>query len=487
MSGKKIILPILTAWIIMITANLSAQNERMIKWQSVYGAGGYIIEIKNSDGKVIVEKELLSTSYDISRLDSGKYSYRVTTLNKLKQRGRSTSWIGFTVEKAVIPEIKSVSHKILAWSFDNPGVAVKGISFDNSTKIFLRKGTVNIKTETEFISDSELNFKYNPDTDKAGVYDLVALNEAGFEAVLKNAIEIKAPDIPVIESVSGEKIFHSTRTEIIMRGLNLGIDTIPVIEDDTGKRLQVKYRNVSDNEIIVTFDLLPADKGRYSVYVLKNDIFKSEKNFRLEVADPVIDDKIAQVKDSGTDNKNKDKNEVGESTGDIYLGLAWEYNMPIGVWADELSASPAGLHIYFAYQLKGFSFLNSIPVINKLEFEAKAGYSVFDLVSGTSKEYYSIIDMTAGFNCPLPVSLFSGRIFPLLNIDSGIAYSTASIYNYTGTNVYTSYDPVIYAGISFRYRQGMFFSDISCGWQRIFYVSNPMDEIRVSLRAGVVF
>ena len=471
----------------MLTSSLAAQNERLIKWQPVYGAGGYVIEIKNEDGKIIVEKELLSASYDISKLESGKYSYRITTLNKLKQRGRSTSWIGFTVEKAVIPEVKTVSPEVLAWSYDNPDVIVKGNSFDKSTKIFLRKGTVRIETETEFISEKQINFKYNPDSDEAGIYDVVAVNEAGFEAILNSALKITAPDFPAIESMSGEKIFHSTSSELVIRGTRLGAGTVPVIEDDSGKRLQVKYRNISDSELIVTVDPIPAEKGRYNVYLLRNDLFKSERKLILVIADPSVDDKIASVKDTGTDNKDNNKAETAEISGDIYLGFSWEYNIPLGIWAEELSPSPTGLNIYIAYQLKGFSFFNSISFIRSLEVETLAGYSLFELTSGTGSEYYRIIALKLGLNCPLPLGMFDGRLFPLINMDSGIAYSTVSIYNYTGTHVYSSFDPVIYTGMSLRYKSGIFFSDLSCGWQRIFYVSEQMDEIKVSLRAGILF
>lgn len=486
MSGKKIIVYILIIFFIMSGHFIYAQNERLIKWQPVYGAGGYIIEIKNSDGRIIIEKEIISASFDISKLDSGKYSYRITTLNKLKQRGRSTSWTGFTVEKAVIPEIKSISRKFLAWSYDNPRILVRGNNFDKNTKIFLRKGTQKIETDSRFNSDTELSFEYDPESDDAGTYDVVAVNEAGFEAVLKGAIEIIAPDIPVIDSVSADRIYHSSRSELVIRGTSLGQGTVPILEDENGKRLQVRFRSISDTEIILTIDPLPADKGNYYIYARRNEFFVSEKKFMLLVTDPEKTDNIAVVKDPGAERHKTDNNESGKTEGDIYLGIAWEYNMPLGLWSDELTASPVGFYIYFAYQLKGFGFLSSVPVLKSLEFETKTGYSVFDLSAGTGEEYYRIINIAAGLNWSLPLSLFNGRLFPVLSIDTGLAYSTVSIKNYSGSNSYSSFDPLVNTGLTLRYKQGMFFSDLSCGWQRIFYVANPMDEVKISLCAGVI-
>lgn len=470
----------------MHSAAVNAQTERMIKWQAVYGAGGYVIEIKDSDGVIIIEKEVISTSYDISKFNSGKYTYRITTLNKLKQRGRSTSWIGFTVEKAVIPEIKSISHSMLAWSYDNPEIVVKGSSFNDKTKIYLRKGSLSIETDRKYISDSEIIFKYNPDSDEEGVYDIAAVNENGFEAVLQKAIEITAPDIPVVDSLSVYRIFHSTRSELTIRGSNLGAGSEPLIEDEAGKRLQVKFRNVSDNEITVSIDATASEKGNYIVKVLRKDFFISEKKFRLEIADPQ-NGNIALVKDSGAGKDLKENTVKGDQSGDIYLGISWEYNMPLGEWGDELQDSITGVDIYFAYQIKGLSFFNSIPFVRNLEIDGVAGYSRFALVSGLDDEYYSIMDMTLGLNCPLFLSFLNGRLFPLLTINSGIAYSTIKISNYTGSHSYSSFDQVLYSGLSLRYKPESFFIDLSCGWQRIFYVSKPMDDVKFSLRAGIVF
>lgn len=489
MSGKKriIILPVLLA--LILTTDIFAQTDRFIRWQPVYGAGGYIIEIKDTNGRVIVEKEVFSTLYDISRLNPGKYLYRITTLNKLKQRGKSTSWTGFTIEKATIPEIRNVSRRLLAWSYDNGAIKVTGSGFDSKIKIFLRNAAENIETDVKFFSSTELEFEYNPRSDEEGIYDLVAVNDAGFETVLKNGIEIKAPEIPVIESLSSEKILHSVRSEILVRGQKLGSGAVPVIEDYNGNKLQVKYRNVSETELLIIFDPLPADKGKYRIYIIRDKLFISERKISFEIDSPDPDDKVAVVKETVTEKKGKDsvKEKFSGSEGEIYLGISWEYNLPLGIWADKLSPSPAGLHIYFSYQLKGFSFLNSVPFFGSLDFEAKGGYSQFDLSSGTSDEYYRIIDAVAGLNWTLPFSFFSKRLYPLIGINAGIAHSTVSVYNYTGTNVYSSLDPILSGGLTFRYRKGSFFADASCAWQRIFYVSSPMDISEISLRAGIIF
>lgn len=486
MSGRQRLLFIAAVFLMLLYAALYAQNERVIRWQAVYGAGGYVIEIKNSSGKVIIEKELLSSSYDISKLESGKYSYRITTLNKLKQRGGSTSWIAFTVEKADIPDIKSVSHKLLAWSYDNPDITVKGNSFDQSTKIYLRKGNARIETDTRFISATELVFSYTPGKEDAGVYDLIAVNEGNFEGILPGAIEIVEPEIPVIESVSGEKFYHSRTSELIIKGSKLDTGSVPVIEDDSGRRIKVKYRNISDSEILVTLMPSAEEKGSYTIIILRKGYFASDNRLRLEIIDPPYDEKTAFVKDRA-DDKEKDKHDSPKTSGDIYIGLGWEYNLPFGPWSDELSASPAGFNIYFAYQLNGIGFLSSVPIIKNTEIEIKAGYVIFDLAAGTSDEYYSIIETTAGLNYEIPFNFINGRLVPFISLGSGLAYSTASIYNYKGTLDYSSLDPVISGGLFIRFRQEIFFSDLFCGWERIFYVSSPIDELKVSLRAGIIF
>jgi predicted phage tail protein len=92
--GKK-----LMALMLLFSVYAYAEAGHKITWESVEGAAGYYIEIKDSGDTIITAETITGNSYDIIRLQPGDYQFRVATVNILGQRGQSTDWIEFTVEK----------------------------------------------------------------------------------------------------------------------------------------------------------------------------------------------------------------------------------------------------------------------------------------------------------------------------------------------------------------------------------------------------
>lgn len=211
MSGrifKYIIISVLLA--LSVNGYLFAQDRSVISWEPVDGAGGYILEIRNSQKKIITEKELADTSYDISKLTPGSYQYRLTTLNKLKRKGKSTEWVNFFIEKAVIPVLKDVSRKVLSNTSDNPPFYVTGENFTGDTKLYLKKDSESIELDTSFISGSELKAVFKTEKKSVGLYDLVAVNRGGFESVIKSAVEINDTVIPVVKNIQDNTALNNT-------------------------------------------------------------------------------------------------------------------------------------------------------------------------------------------------------------------------------------------------------------------------------------
>ncbi len=175
--------------------DLDAKDERYIRWEPVYGAGGYIIEIRDSTGKVIVEKQVQNAWYDVTKLGEGTYTYRITTLNKLGQKGRSTGWMTLFIQKALQPELSGVSVNKISHSTDNTPGIITGKNFTGGSRFFLVKGDVKIQLKTEFISENEVRFTVKPDKDTNGIYDLEVINPGELTSVLKSVIEIVDPVI----------------------------------------------------------------------------------------------------------------------------------------------------------------------------------------------------------------------------------------------------------------------------------------------------
>ncbi len=182
---------ILTFFIFIISVLNSIAAERSITWEPVAGASGYFLEIKDSEGNIIVSTTVSENFYSMSNLKPGAYSFRVATLNILKHQGESTLWIDFVIEKLYIPELKSVSQGELISSFSNKNIVVKGKNLKPGAKLFLRGNGKEIElTDFQVISDTEAVFNCKPDSSSNGKYNLVIVNRGDAVAVLNDAINI---------------------------------------------------------------------------------------------------------------------------------------------------------------------------------------------------------------------------------------------------------------------------------------------------------
>ncbi len=177
--------------LIFIFADILFASNRQITWDPVAGAAGYYLEIKDSQGMIVVDTTVKENFFAVSKLNPGSYSFRVATINILNQKGENTPWIDFVIEKLFIPVLKSVSQRQLLSSILNKNIVVRGENFKSGGKLLLRRKDKEIVlTDTQINSDNEAVFSYKPDKSSKGNYDLVIVNRGEAESVLKDAIEI---------------------------------------------------------------------------------------------------------------------------------------------------------------------------------------------------------------------------------------------------------------------------------------------------------
>lgn len=229
--------------ILLITVNLYPAPEKRITWEPVAGAWGYRLEIKDAVNSIIVNAEITDNFYNVTKLEPGSYSFRIATINILKQTGGSTPWIDFVIEKLYVPELKSVSRRQLLSSYPNKNIIVKGNNFKPGAKLFLRgNGRETELPDLEIKSDSEAVFSFKPDSSMKGRYDLVIVNRGEAESVLKDSIEIvepeKAENVFFIGAACSMNVplgkwsdyysFSYTGGEIFFQssGRNLGLDNV---------------------------------------------------------------------------------------------------------------------------------------------------------------------------------------------------------------------------------------------------------------------
>jgi len=188
---KKIIILIL----VLFSSQVYGEPARRLTWQSVEGAAGYFIEIMDSGDAIIVAETVSADSYDILKLQPGEYRFRVATVNILGQRGQSTDWIKFTVEKLFVPELKSVSRSQLVASHANRNIVINGSNFKVTSRFLLRREGKEIElSDVDVKSDNEAVITFKPGKADQGNFDLVVINRGGVESVLKDAVVIVIPE-----------------------------------------------------------------------------------------------------------------------------------------------------------------------------------------------------------------------------------------------------------------------------------------------------
>ncbi len=181
--------------IILLTASVLYAAEKRLSWTPVEGAWGYYIEIRGADGAIVVQETINTSYYDISKLEPGSYSFRISSVNILKQKGESTDWIDFDVEQLFVPELKSISRSELVAKINNRNIIIRGTNFKPQSRFLLRgKGMEIALDDVDIRSETEVSINFKPSVSQKGIYDLAVINRGDVEAVLKGAVTIVEPE-----------------------------------------------------------------------------------------------------------------------------------------------------------------------------------------------------------------------------------------------------------------------------------------------------
>jgi hypothetical protein len=115
MIGHKAVLPrfLVACQLFLLGGLLAAQSLAPqpfpFGWKPVEGAGGYLVEVKDSQGNLTSSQQLKPSETSLSlQLLPGTYQIRLTTLNRFLKPESSTAWLPIHVEAPTAPEILSV-------------------------------------------------------------------------------------------------------------------------------------------------------------------------------------------------------------------------------------------------------------------------------------------------------------------------------------------------------------------------------------------
>ncbi|AAN49737.1 hypothetical protein GS518_07160 [Leptospira interrogans] len=162
---------ILLSFILFLISSFSIFGEDYLEWKPVPEAGGYLVEIKDSGGRITREKTK-STRFEVN-LPPGVYEHRIGVLNKFGRVSVFTDWISFEVILSRAPFINPDSSAKLLKEKLGSHLTVKGDNFTEAMNVtLLLPSGETIKPDFEFVNSKEIKLKIENLNLKNGSYTL---------------------------------------------------------------------------------------------------------------------------------------------------------------------------------------------------------------------------------------------------------------------------------------------------------------------------
>ncbi|TGL63982.1 hypothetical protein EHQ58_00045 [Leptospira ognonensis] len=149
-----------------------------LKWADVPGATGYLLEIRNANGSVVLSEKLSTNFYNASNLVAGVYEHRVGVINKLGKVGSFSEWVSFEVVISRVPALTKESVFSVSKEEKTKTFILEGKDFIDPMKVYILLDGKKIPAKSVVIESStkaKAIFDIDPDFD-TGVYDLVLEN-----------------------------------------------------------------------------------------------------------------------------------------------------------------------------------------------------------------------------------------------------------------------------------------------------------------------
>ncbi|MCW7462735.1 LIC11435 family protein [Leptospira limi] len=165
-------------------------TQHQLRWMEVEGATGYVLEIKNSSGYLVLSEKVKGTSYDLVNYTSGVYEHRVAVINKLGKVGSYSDWVKFEVVVSRVPTLSKDSVYSVSKEEKEKVFLLEGKDFIHPMKVYMVTGGKRIpakKVVIESDSIAKATFAVDPDTD-TGVYDLVLENPRNKTLTVKQRV-----------------------------------------------------------------------------------------------------------------------------------------------------------------------------------------------------------------------------------------------------------------------------------------------------------
>lgn len=281
---------------ILINFPLSAKEKQVeLKWKAVPRASGYLVEIKNENDKIVIQKKTANPFLDFN-LSEGDYQARISVLNKFQKVSVSSKWFAIKIRLSLKPVFISVSRQEFMIGPDPAEAVIIGDDFQKLCRVSFQKDSQTVEAEsTVFNSEQSLSIKINTSRFQPGYYDIIITNPGGNSIAAERKIQFTAMEaapaaaVPEFKGVAPGEIIRADSEQVLeITGDNFeeGCD-VSLFQGDTSHE-PLKTERVSKNKILITINPSGLNEGRYGIIISnKGKSFVKTEN-ALNLIQPVV-------------------------------------------------------------------------------------------------------------------------------------------------------------------------------------------------------
>ncbi|TGL71899.1 LIC11435 family protein [Leptospira kmetyi] len=211
---------ILLYFVLLLIFSLSVfaeEENQYLEWKPVPEAGSYMVEIKDSSGRITREKTK-STRFEVN-LPPGIYEHRIGVLNKFGRVSVFSEWISFEVILSRAPVVDPESNMKLLKEKLGPSLVVKGENFTEAMNVsLLLPSGETIKPEFEYINSKEIKIKIEGLNLKNGSYTLSLENPRNKKTAKKGFLVLADSEQELAEIVKQ----NERENRVATPGINWG-------------------------------------------------------------------------------------------------------------------------------------------------------------------------------------------------------------------------------------------------------------------------
>lgn len=179
----------------LLPAALAAQQKDLpfVEWRPVQGAAGYLVQVRDAQGKVLVEQRVVTNRLDLD-LPPGKYQQRIAVINKFQKPAAYSDWTNLELRVATPATVQEVRPAPVTPDAEQRGeraVVLRGDNFNNETKVFVetRSGKVEA-TRVEVKDQSTLVAAFDSGKIEQGKHDVIVENPRNRVTRIDGAVSI---------------------------------------------------------------------------------------------------------------------------------------------------------------------------------------------------------------------------------------------------------------------------------------------------------